>query len=213
MKNETSAILDELMKNYPELTVCNADIKKAYGILFDSYSDGGKLLVCGNGGSASDSAHIVGELMKGFKLKRPLEAEKKAAFAGLPDGDYITANLQGALPAVSLTAESALMTAYINDCEPDLVYAQQVYGLMNKGDVLIGLSTSGNSKNVVHAAVTAKACGGVSIAVTGEKESRLSSVCDCIIRLPSTDTAHIQELTLPVYHALCAMLECEFFDC
>lgn len=210
---ENKNILDELIEDYPALASCRADIEKAYFILEECYKNGGKLLACGNGGSASDSTHIVGELMKGFKLKRPLSDEAKKAFSELPGGEYIASGLQGALPAISLTTENALMTAFLNDCDPDLVFAQQVYGLMKKGDVLIALSTSGNSKNVVHAAVTAKALCGKSVAITGERESKLSELCDCTIKLPSRDTAKIQEYTLPVYHALCAMLEAAFFDC
>ncbi|MBQ3889457.1 MAG: SIS domain-containing protein, partial [Clostridia bacterium] len=165
---------------------------------------GGKLLVCGNGGSAADCEHIVGELMKGFHKKRELPADS-------PVPADIAAGLQGALPAISLVSQSGLCTAFINDCDPELVFAQQVYGYLKPGDVLLGLSTSGNSANVAAAARTASALGGKTLAVTGESGGRLALLCDVCVRLPACDTAQIQELTLPVYHALCALLEDAFF--
>lgn len=211
MKNSTEKILTELIKKYPSLAICEKDIKKAFDILYDCYSNSGKVLVCGNGGSAADSEHIVGELMKGFKLPRKLTDKDKKAFSQFPDGEKIAAGLQKGLPAISLVSHTGLMTAFLNDCDPELLFAQQVYGYMKTEDVIIALSTSGNSKNVVNACITAKALNGKTIAITGERVSRLSEICDVTIQLPSTDTAEIQEYTLPVYHCICAMLEEEFF--
>lgn len=211
MKKSTEKFLTELIKKYPSLVACEKDIKKAYDILYDCYSNSGKVLVCGNGGSAADSEHIVGELMKGFHLPRKLTAEDEKAFSDLPDGLKIADGLQKGLPAISLVSHTGLMTAFLNDCDPELLFAQQVYVYMKNQDVLIALSTSGNSKNVVNACITAKALKGKTIAITGENESKLSGASDVTIKLPSEDTAEIQEYTLPVYHCLCAMLEEEFF--
>ena len=211
MKNSVKKIYDELFVNYPRLSVCSESIASAFMIMADTYRNGGKILVCGNGGSAADSEHIVGELMKGFMLKRKLTAEQKAAFENVGAGD-VADGLQGALPAISLVSHTALATAFLNDCDPRLVFAQQVFGYMNKADTLIALSTSGNSANVVKAAQTAAALGGKSVSITGESGGKLGTLCDSAIKLPSKITPEIQELTLPVYHALCAMLEAEFFE-
>lgn len=211
MKKSTEKFLTELIKKYPSLVACEKDIKKAFDILYDCYSNSGKVLVCGNGGSAADSEHIVGELMKGFKLQRPLGNGDVTPFLQYEDGEKIAKGLQKGLPAISLVSHTGLMTAFLNDCDPDLVFAQQVYGYMNEGDTLVALSTSGNSKNVVNAVITAKAKNGNIVAITGECGGRLFSLCDETIKLPSSDTAKIQEFTLPVYHTLCAMLEEEFF--
>lgn len=210
MKDSVKKIYDELFFNYPSLGVCAESIASAFEIMKNTYSFGGKILVCGNGGSAADSEHIVGELMKGFMLKRKLTAEQKAAFEKVGAGD-VADGLQGALPAISLVSHTALATAFLNDCDPELVFAQQVFGYMGKNDTLIALSTSGNSANVVKAVQTASALGGKSVSITGEGGGRLGTLCDAAIRLPSKITPQIQELTLPVYHALCAMLEAEFF--
>lgn len=201
-------IYNELLSRYPMLNSCADDIMKAYKALEKCYLGGGKLLCCGNGGSAADSDHLVGELMKGFLKKRPLSKEEKEAFGD----DYAAENLQKGLPAISLCAHAALMTAFENDAVPTLVFAQQVYAYAKKEDVLIGFSTSGNSQNVVYALEAAKASGIVSIAITGEKESRCSALADICIRLPETETFKIQELTLPVYHCLAAMIEDKFFE-
>ncbi len=210
MKDSVKKIYDELFLNYPSLGVCAESVASAFEIMKNTYSHGGKILVCGNGGSAADSEHIVGELMKGFMLKRKLTAEQKAAFEIVGAGD-VADGLQGALPAISLVSHTALATAFLNDCDPELVFAQQVFGYMGENDTLIALSTSGNSANVVKAVQTAAALGGKSVSVTGEGGGRLGALCDAAIRLPSKSTPQIQELTLPVYHALCAMLEAEFF--
>ena len=182
-------------------------------MLEEAYRNGRKLLVCGNGGSASDSEHIVGELMKEFKLKRKIFGQQATELKKIDEdlGQTLADNLQGALPAISLTGHSALQTAYMNDAVPELVFAQQVNGYGKKGDVFLGISTSGNSKNVLYAAVTAKSKGLKVIGLTGTKENRLMKYADVCIRVPETETYKIQELHLPVYHCLCLMLEDNFF--
>ena len=204
-------IFDELYTTYPALEPCRAGIGKAYACLCETYEQGGKALVCGNGGSAADSEHIVGELMKGFNLKRELSAEQKTAFAAFGDADYLTKNLQNALPAISLVSQTSLMTAYLNDVAADMLFAQQVFGYAKKGDTLIALSTSGNSKNIINAARTAKALGCKVLSLTGESGGRLKEDSDICIALPASAPCAVQELTLPVYHALCAALEERFF--
>lgn len=202
-----------LIERYPKLEECREDIKKAYGLLETAYQNGRKLLVCGNGGSASDSEHIVGELMKEFKLKRKVFRSQAAALKEIdPElGQILADNLQGALPAISLTAHSSLQTAFMNDVVPELVFAQQVNGYGNAGDVFLGITTSGNSQNVLYAAVNAKAKGLKVIGLTGGKENKLMKYADVCIRVPETETYKIQELHLPVYHCLCMMLEEKFF--
>jgi D-sedoheptulose 7-phosphate isomerase len=211
MKENVQKIFDGLFNDYSALIECRDDVKKAYEILEATYKNGGKVLVCGNGGSAADCEHIVGELMKGFHLKRPLAENEVSAFSSYENGVEIAKTIQKGLPAISLVSHTGLMTAYINDCDADSVFAQQVYGYMNEVDTLIALSTSGNSENVVRAVITAKAKGGKVVAFTGANGGRLSGLCDSTVALPSMDTAKIQEYTLPLYHCLCAMLEEEFF--
>lgn len=205
--------IEELTKRYPALVVCKDDILAAYDILSDAYSNGRKLLVCGNGGSASDSEHIVGELMKEFKLKRKVYSDHAAALKAIDSelGQVLADNLQGALPAISLTGHSSLQTAFMNDAVPELVFAQQVNGYGKPGDVFLGISTSGNSKNVLYAAVNAKAKGLKVIGLTGARENKLMKYADVCIRVPETETYKIQEYHLPVYHCLCLMLEDKFF--
>ncbi|MCZ2662003.1 D-sedoheptulose-7-phosphate isomerase [Bacteroides fragilis] len=205
--------IDTLINRYPNLIVCKDSVIKAYEILEESYSKGGKLLVCGNGGSASDSEHIVGELMKEFKLKRKVYAAQAEIMKtiDLELGTILAEHLQGALPAITLTAHSSLITAFMNDSEPVLVFAQQVNGYGNPEDVFMGISTSGNSANVLYAAITAKARGLKVIGLTGAKENRLMKFADVCICVPETQTYKIQELHLPVYHCLCLMLEDKFF--
>lgn len=190
---------------YPALEGVSGEVKEAFELLKTSYENGGKLLVCGNGGSASDSEHIVGELMKGFYKKRPLPETEKEAIG------EISAFLQGALPAIALTGHPALTTAFSNDVRADMTFAQQVYGYGRAGDVLIALSTSGNSVNVLHAATVAKAGNLAVIGLTGQDGGRLREICDVCIAVPTQVTAEIQEYHLPVYHTLCAMLEDYFF--
>lgn len=203
-----SSIFTELFERYPVLEKCKNDIYASYEAMAECYQNGGKLLCCGNGGSASDCDHLVGELMKGFLKKRPLSDEEKAEF---PDS-FVAENLQKGLPAISLCAHSALMTAFENDAVPTLVFAQQVYAYAKPSDILLCFSTSGNSENVVYAAQAAKAAGIKSVAITGKKESKLSELCNVCIKLPETETFKIQELTLPVYHCLAAMIEENFFE-
>ena len=211
MKQNVEKIFNTFFEDYPALSVCKNDVKSVYEILENTYKNNGKILVCGNGGSAADCEHIVGELMKGFRLSRPLENADVTPFLKYDGGEKIARGLQKGLPAISLVSHTGLMTAFLNDCDPGLVFAQQVFGYMNECDTLIALSTSGNSENVVNAVITAKAKNGKTVAVTGKTGGKLLSLCDAIIKLPSADTAKIQELTLPIYHTLCAMLEEEFF--
>ena len=205
--------INHLIDRYPKLIVCREDIVKAYELLEAAYSSGRKLLVSGNGGSASDSEHIVGEMMKEFKMKRKVYSQQADALKQIDHelGQILADNLQGALPAISLTGHSSLTTAFMNDAMPELVFAQQVNGYGKPGDVYLGISTSGNSKNVLYAAVNAKAKGLKVIGLTGEKESKLMKYADVCIRVPETETYKIQELHLPVYHCLCLMLEDKFF--
>ena len=206
--------LDLLIMRYPHLECCKGNIIIAFEFIRDCYKNGGKLLVCGNGGSAADAEHIVGELMKGFKKARHLasiEVEKLVEIDSLM-GRTLADNLQGALPAIALEGHPALTTAYMNDCEPIICFAQQVYGYGCKNDVLFAISTSGNSRNVLYAVVAAKAKGMVVIGLTGENDSKLSAMSDVCIRVPSTETYQIQELHLPIYHCLCLMLEDYFFN-
>lgn len=207
-RNEkVNVIFDELIARYPALNVCRADIEAAAAIMIESFRNGGKLLTCGNGGSASDAEHIVGELMKAFVLPRKLSKE----MCDLLDDEYLSSNLQGALPAVSMIGESALSTAYANDCAPDLAFAQQVLGLGRKGDVLLGITTSGNSKNVLYAAKVARVQGMKVIMLTGEGGGKCVALSDIAIRVPEKETFKVQEYHLPVYHALCLAIEEEFF--
>lgn len=205
--------LNHLIDRYPKLIVCRDSIISAYNLLENAYSCNRKLLVSGNGGSASDSEHIVGELMKEFHLKRKVYAGQVEAMKAIdPEmGATLAENLQGALPAICLTGHSSLTTAFMNDANADLVFAQQVNGYGKPGDVFLGISTSGNSKNVIYAAITAKAKGLKVIGLTGSRDSKLSKLADVCIRVPETETYKIQELHLPVYHCLCLMLEEKFF--
>ncbi len=205
--------IKSLLSRYPELSVCREDIQKAYEILEKVYSSDHKLLVCGNGGSASDSEHIVGELMKEFKQKRKIFTNQADAMKNIdPEmGVILAENLQGALPAICLTCHSSLTTAFMNDANADIVFAQQVNGYGKSNDAFLGISTSGNSKNVIYAAIPAKAKGLKVIGLTGKHESKLSRIADCCIRVPETETYKVQELHLPVYHCLCLMLENHFF--
>lgn len=213
MKETTKRILDELIKRYPALTEQKENVRRAFEIAAESYRSGKKLLVCGNGGSAADSEHIVGELMKSFKKKRAIDGEVKTRLLALgEDGEKLAASLEGTLRAVSLASHPALSTAFNNDKDPAVTFAQQLYGYADDGDVLVAISTSGSSRNCVLAAVTAKAKGVKTIALTGKNPGRLSALADIAILVPETETYKVQELHLPVYHCLCAMLEEEFFS-
>lgn len=212
MKYGTEKILDNLIERYPLLGHAKESIIGAFDIIYRAFCEGNKLLLCGNGGSAADCEHIVGELMKGFKKNRPIKTEVAGKLRSFGEmGGLLSEKLEGALPAVALTGHFSLSTAVANDMGQDLVFAQQLYGLAQKGDVLFAVSTSGNSRNCVYAALTAKATGLKVIALTGASDSKLSELSDICIRVPSTETFKVQEFHLPVYHCLCAMLEEEAF--
>lgn len=213
MEQDINKHIETLVSRYPTLVCCMKSIQKAYDILCQAYTDRHKLLVCGNGGSASDSEHIVGELMKEFKLKREVFKSQAEAMKQIdPElGTVLAEHLQGALPAISLTGHSSLTTAFMNDSLPELIFAQQVNGYGKPGDVLMGISTSGNSSNVLYAAVTAKSKGLHVIGLTGQRPCKLAQLADVCIQVPETETYKIQELHLPVYHCLCMMLEEHFF--
>ena len=213
LDNRLMRHIDLLVERYPSLESAKNDIVAAYLLLEESYENGGKLLVAGNGGSAADAEHIVGELMKGFKLPRKPEADfaEKLVEENQELGSVLAENLQGALPAIALDGHPALSTAYMNDCEPLLCFAQQVNGYGKLGDVFLGISTSGNSKNVLYAATTAHVKGMKVIGLTGAKDSKLKDMSDVCIKAPQTETYMIQELHLPIYHCLCLMLEDKFF--
>ena len=198
--------IDELFLRYKALACCEDSIRAAENIMLSSFRGGGKVLVCGNGGSAADAEHICGELLKKFMKHRAVPADVSARLH--PE---LAAKLEGALPAISLVSMSGIMTAFANDVAWETAFAQQALGLARPGDVLIALSTSGNSANCVAAAEVMKAVGGKTIAFTGGKESRLSEVCDVAIRVPEVETYKVQELHVPIYHALCAAIEEEMF--
>lgn len=213
MKTEIYKHIEVLVNRYPVLNSVKDEIVEAYFLLVESYKNEGKLLIAGNGGSAADAEHIVGELMKGFKLPRKLNENftDKLISENEELGTVLAESLQGALPAIALDGHPALSTAYMNDCEPLLCFAQQVNGYGKAGDVFLGISTSGNSKNILYAATTAHAKGMKVIGLAGAKDSKLTQMSDVCIKVPQTETYMIQELHLPVYHCLCLMLEDEFF--
>lgn len=205
--------LPSLFERYPVLHACEKDLKAAFDVIVSAYRSGNKLLICGNGGSAADSEHMVAELMKGFLKRRPISAAHTAQLeqAGGPAGKDIANRLQGTLAALSLPSQVSLVTAIANDLDYDMIFAQQVYGLGRPGDVLLGISTSGKSKNVSNAILVAKAFGVKSIALTGRSGGALAPLADVAIKVPSDDVAEIQELHLPVYHWLATELEATFF--
>ena len=205
--------LDELISRYPVLAPVKADIRTAHETMKECYERGGKLLIAGNGGSAADSDHIVGELMKGFVKRRPVSAELAEALkqADPERGAELAKKLQGGLPAIALTNHAALSSAFANDVDGMLSYAQQVNGYGKAGDVFLGISTSGNAENVMYAAVTAKAKGMKVIGLTGKTGGKLAKIADVAIIVPEQETYKIQELHLPIYHALCLMLEDRFY--
>lgn len=212
MKKSTQLIIHNLFQRYPLLESC--PIIEAAEEVIACYKSRNKLLICGNGGSAADSLHIVGELMKGFLLPRKINKKKQEEIKSLfPEtAQYFIDNLQETLPAISLVSETALSTAYANDQAPDLSFAQQVFGHGNPGDILIAISTSGNSKNVIYAAQIAKVQGVKVISLTGNKGGKLKEFSDILINVPSDETYIIQEYHLPVYHAICAAVENEMFS-
>jgi D-sedoheptulose 7-phosphate isomerase len=203
--------LQDLIIRYPVLEKIRDSLNGAFELLRESYKAGGKLLIAGNGGSAADSEHIVGELMKNFVKKRGLPRDFLAALKDNPAGAYLSGHLQPGLPALSLTGHPGLSSACVNDIDGCAVYAQQVYNLGRPGDVFLGISTSGNAKNVYYALFTAKALGLKTIALTGGSGGALAGPADIAIVVPEQETYKIQELHLPVYHTLCLMLEEYFF--
>ena len=214
-----SLSIEILLQNYPTLEACRESIETARDLLIGTYREGGKLLLCGNGGSCADCDHIAGELLKGFLSHRPLSEEDCIALAdSLPEGEadpdlYLLAGqLQGGLPAISLPSLTAAVTAVSNDTDPALIFAQSVWALGQAGDTLICLSTSGNSRNVVLAAKAARAKGLKVLALTGEADSALSALADVTVQVPACDTYRVQEYHLPVYHYLCAAVEEALFE-
>lgn len=212
MKEQAKVRISELISRYPILSNLEEQLKQSAEQLIHCYNTGHKVMVCGNGGSAADALHIVGELMKAFVCKRELSEEWQTKFSELPDGEYISRNLQMAFPAISLVNEAGLLTAYANDVAPDMNFAQQVFGQGNAGDVLIAISTSGNSENVLYAAEVARAKSIHVIALTGKSGGKLKDYTDLLINVPESETFKIQELHLPVYHALCLAVEAEFYS-
>lgn len=206
-------MLSALIVRYPQLDICKESIWNAYQILCASFKEGGKLLIAGNGGSAADAEHIVGELMKGFVKERKLEESEKAAIMRLnPEmGEALCRYLQKALPAIALSGHVALSTAYMNDVDGSFGFAQQAYGYGKRGDVLLGITTSGNSRNVLYAVLAAKAKGLKTVALTGQSGGRIKEMADQTIAVPETEAYKVQELHLPIYHTLCLMLEETFF--
>lgn len=206
-------MLNELLNRYPSLCDCKEDIEKAAKAITECYEKGGKLLLCGNGGSCADCEHIVGELMKGFLKKRPLNDSKKVEMKSKCDlvDDELLSKLQGGLPAIAIPSITALNSAFCNDVDPELVYAQPLMSLAKENDILIGISTSGNSKNVLGAVKVAKALGIKVVGLTGKTGGKLRETADICICAPETETFKIQELHLPIYHYLCAAVEEHFF--
>lgn len=198
--------IEKLLSRYPILTPCGDDIQKAVDALAETYRSGGKLLLCGNGGSAADADHIAGELLKGFCSKRPLKTDARERL-----GEELASKLQDALPAISLHSLGAINTAWLNDCDPYYGYAQLVWGLGNPNDALLGISTSGNSKNVCHAMEVAQAKGLTTIGLSGKSGGKLKTMASVCICVPDSETFQIQEMHLPIYHAICLALEDIFF--
>lgn len=209
-----NVILQRLVGGYADIEVCINDIQKGFQLIAEAYRRGGKLLVCGNGGSAADSEHIVAELMKGYLSDRPVPSGVRQCLArSFPgEGIYLADHLQGALPAVSLASQMSLVTACANDIAADMVFAQQVYGYGSAGDVLLALSTSGKSANVLRALQVARVRKVGTVGLTGGGECPMRPLCDVAICVPAEDVSLIQERHRAIYHALCAMLEKEFFN-
>lgn len=207
--------IQDLINTHPALAACQSDVEAARDLIIHTFEHGGRLLLCGNGGSCADCDHITGELLKGFLSRRPLSAEEKGALAAQdprdPDAALLSDKLQGGLPALSLPSQTALVSAFCNDVDPALVYAQLVWAQGSMGDLLVCLSTSGNARNVVLAAKAARAKGMLTLALTGEADSALSRLCDVTVKAPAIETYRVQEYHLPIYHYLCAAAEEAFF--
>jgi len=206
-------IIDRAVKKHPELGACKPDMLRSYEILADVFRRGKKLLVCGNGGSAADSEHIVGELIKGYTSRRPIPDEMRSRLvqASPEQGEYLASHLQGAFPAISLVSQVSFLTAFANDVAADMIFAQQVYAYGSAGDALMGISTSGASPTVTHAVQVAGALGLHTIGLTGDSGGLLKGLCEAAICAPGETTAEIQESHQIIYHTLCEMLETEFF--
>lgn len=212
MKEETKQVLQRYLDKYAFIGEMQNDILEAFNLLVDCYKSGGKLLICGNGGSAADADHIVGELLKGFEKYRPLEVEQKKLYEQFGEEGKMLANrLQGSLPAINLCAHTSLISAVINDIGGEEIFAQQVVGYGKKGDVMIGISTSGNSKNVINAGMVAKVQDVKTIGLTGNKHGKMDDIFDIVLKVPCTVTCDIQDMHSVVYHTLCAMVESEFW--
>lgn len=213
MKETTKKIYDELFVRYPNLCSLKENFNNVFYILKNTFEQGGTLFCAGNGGSSSDSEHIVGELLKSFKKHRKIDAKvaENLLKQGV-DGEYLLSKLEGSLPAISLISQTGILTAFANDKSWDSAFAQQLYGLGKEKDCLLVLSTSGNSKNCVYAVMIAKAKGIKTVAFTGAMGGKLKEICDESICVPEKETYKVQELHLPIYHCICAMLEEEFFD-
>ena len=213
MEQRIKKHVDTLTERYPALLPCKEDIAAAYELMEDAFSRDKKLLIAGNGGSAADAEHIAGELMKRFRIPRtvPEAFQVRLKEVDPERGEALSRNLERGLMAIPLVAHEALTTAYINDVDGLGVFAQQLYGYGREGDVFLGISTSGNSKNVMSATVVARALGIKIIGLTGQSGGELAKVADVAIQVPETETYKIQELHLPVYHCLCLMLEDRFF--
>ena len=205
--NDNFRFIDDLIKRYPALAVCKTDVEKAVATILDTYSAGGKILLCGNGGSAADCEHIAGEMLKGFITKRPPEPHELMGLTLALGSESTASKLQRGIPAIPLPSIVGAFSAFANDVDPELVFAQLVYALAKPHDLLICLSTSGNSKNVVAAARVAKSLGVKTVALTGIGGGELSKICDICISVPERETYKVQEYHLPVYHAICAEIE------
>ncbi|MBE6960038.1 MAG: SIS domain-containing protein [Ruminococcaceae bacterium] len=214
MKNEVYTHLDTLIGRYPQLKPVRDDICGAFELIKTCYENGGKLLVAGNGGSCADAEHIVGELMKGFVLRRHISSDACDALISVDAeiGTKLAECLQGGLPAVALSSHTALNTAFMNDVNGEMAYAQQLCSLGREGDVFLGITTSGDAVNIQYAAVVAKAKGMKVIGLTGRDGGKLNALVDVNVIAPSHETYQIQELHLPIYHCLCLMLEASFFE-
>ncbi|MEA4906822.1 MAG: SIS domain-containing protein [Anaerolineaceae bacterium] len=213
-RKSEAVIFEELLTRYPDLKDCETDIRKAFEVLKTCYQQGGKVMLCGNGGSASDSDHIAGELLKSMELRRPIPQATRDALKGeFPvEGEWLADRLMQGLPAISLVAHAALLSAMDNDVDSDMAYAQQVYAYAKPGDVLVAISSSGRSKNILHAVRVARVCDVRTIALTGRIHPDLKDLCEVAVCVPGKMTADIQEYNLPVYHALCRLLENYFFE-
>jgi D-sedoheptulose 7-phosphate isomerase len=209
-----SKFIDEIVTDYPQLNTCTQEIKESYLLIEECFKSGNKLFTCGNGGSASDSEHIAGELLKGFFLKRPLIAEERDMFVNLfgDEGSMIADNLQRGLPVISLVGHPSLSTAFANDVNPDFTFAQHLFGLGKSGDTLLAITTSGNSRNVIWAVKVAKMMGIKVVGLTGPTGGKLAELADICIKAPGRNVARVQEMHLPIYHTLCAWLEDSFFN-